>query len=161
MPSPPERLEVIRPGEVVPAFRLTAEDGTVLDSTELVGRKPFVLIFFASWCGVCEHKMPEVKQAIDNAGDILVIGVALDNPDTWSAVAPYVERHDLDFKLVNGQANRKFATAYNPFGSVPVVEVIDQSGIIAELQRGHREGHRDKLVAALEHVQNNRLPSTP
>ncbi len=152
----PSLPEVIRPGEVVPAFRLTAEDGTVLDSKDLVGQRPFVMIFFASWCAVCERKMPDVHAALDAAGNgILVIGVALDNPDTWDAVAPYIARHDMTaFKLVNGQANRKFATAYNPFGSVPILEVIDRSGVISELQRGWRPEHRSKLIAALEHVQS-------
>lgn len=159
-PLPPEpsaelpTLEIIQPGEVVPAFQLTAEDGTKLDSQELVGKKPFMMVFFASWCKVCELKLPVVKKAVDDTGgDILIIGVALDNDDTWERVASYVERHGIgDFKLVRGQENRAFAVAYNPFNSVPVVEVIDRSGVIAELQRGHKGSHEQSLIAALEHV---------
>jgi peroxiredoxin len=161
-PRDRDELEVIRPGHVVPAFKLTAEDGTVLDSEELVGHRPFVMVFFASWCRVCERKLPDVRKALENAGkDILIIGVALDNPDTWKEVADYVKRHDIeDFKLVNGQANRDFARAYNPFGSVPVVEVIDRGGVIAELQRGYKTSHRDELIAALELVGKT-APSGP
>lgn len=149
-------LEVIQPGQIVPAFQLTAEDGTELDSRDLVGKKPFMMVFFASWCKVCELKIPVVKKAVADAGqDILIIGVALDNEDTWKHVAAYVAHHDIgDFKLVRGHENRKFAVAYNPFGSVPIVEVIDGAGIIAELQRGHKGSHEQSLVAALEHVQS-------
>ncbi len=152
-------LEIIKPGEVVPAFSLTAEDGTVLDSKELVGTKPFVMVFFASWCKVCEETLPHVTKALQNAGpDLLTIGVALDNDETWDLVAPFVERHGIGhFKLVRGQQNRRFAVGYNPFGSVPVVEVIDRSGVITELLRGYREGHEARLFSAIELVQNTSL----
>ena len=145
-------LEVIQPNTVVPAFKLTAEDGTELDSAEIVGSKPFVVLFFASWCGVCERKIPEVKKALaDAGGNILVIAVSLDNPDTWGDVAGYVARHDMgDYKLVRGQSYRRFSTAYNPFGRVPIVEVVGGEGIITALQKGWRPAHRDKLTAALE-----------
>lgn len=158
-PETVPELEIIKPGEIVPAFNLTAEDGTVLDSRQLIGKRPFVMVFFASWCKVCERKLPELKEALAAAPeDLLIIGVALDNDETWNAVAPYVERHQIGhFKLVRGQQNRRFATAYNPFGSVPVVEVIDRSGIIAELQRGWKPTHQDKLVTALDHVTRNAM----
>lgn len=159
MAAPREKqIETIEPGKVVPAFRLTTVAGDTVDSTELVGKEPFVVMFFASWCGVCEQKLPLVQKALtEEAGDMLVLGAALDEPETWDRVAPYVERHGLEVTLVRGQEHKGFAMAYDPFGSVPVVMVINQQGVIVDLQRGMREGDEDRLRAALRLVQKTML----
>ncbi|MEM6790344.1 MAG: TlpA disulfide reductase family protein [Myxococcota bacterium] len=148
--------QTIEPGEVVPAFRIASVDGATLDSATIVGREPFVVMFFASWCGVCEQKLPLVQRALKEEGaDIRVFGVALDEPETWDRVAPYVARHELDdVTLIRGLEHRDFATAYDPFGSVPVVMVIDRRGIIADLQRGLRADDDARLRAALRQVQS-------
>jgi len=153
-----EAPKTIAPGEVVPAFRITTVDGETIDSAEVVGKKPFVVLFFASWCGVCEEKLPLVQAALAEEGpDLLVLGAALDEPETWARVAPYVERHALSVTLVRGQAHRDFAGAYDPFGTVPVVMVIDEEGRIVDLQRGMRPGDGDRLLEALRQVRKDPL----
>ena len=153
-----KQVETIEPGQVVPAFRLTTVAGDIVDSSDLVGKKPFVVMFFASWCGVCEEKLPQVQRVLaEEAADMLVLGAALDEPETWDAVAPYVERHGLSVTLVRGQEHKGFAMAYDPFGTVPLVMVINHEGVIVDLQRGPKKGDEDRLRAALRLVQETSL----
>ncbi len=156
--SSEKQIQTIEPGKVVPAFRLTTVAGDTIDSADVVGKKPFVVMFFASWCGVCEQKLPLVQKALtEEAGDMLVLGAALDEPETWHKVAPYMERHGLQVTLVRGQEHKGFAMAYDPFGSVPLVMVINQEGVIVDLQRGVREDDEHRLRAALQLVQKTTL----
>jgi len=151
----PRPSEHIQPGQVVPAFRLTTVDGETIDSADVIGKKPFVVLFFASWCGVCEQKLPVVQQALDEeGGELLVLGTVLDEPETWDAVEPYLERHGLSVTLVRGQEHRGFFRAYDPFGSVPLVMVINQKGVIVDLQRGASPGDGERFREALRLVRD-------
>ncbi len=62
-----EPFRVLSPDELVPEFRVRASDGTLFDSDALVGKRPFVVVFYATWCSVCEMKLPVVKEALSRA----------------------------------------------------------------------------------------------
>src|SRR4051812_19999525 len=49
-PDLDEEPEQIEPDERVPDFLLASERCEIFDSRELVGKQPFVVVFFASWC---------------------------------------------------------------------------------------------------------------
>lgn len=156
--GPGDGVPIIEPGEVVPPFRVTTVDGRVLDSQDLVGKRPFVVVFFAIWCPVCEQKLPLVDAALEAVADddLLVIGGAYDEDETWEKVAPYVKRHGLDDDLavVRIMRHRRFGLSYDPFGRFPLVMVINRAGIIAELQMGLKPGHELALKEALRVVQD-------
>lgn len=144
-------IEVIRPDTRVPPFRVTTTDCRVMDSAELVGKEPFVLLFFSSWCRVCEYKIPLVRAVMDQAGrDILLLGVALDEDDTWLDVESFLERHRLTLPVIRGHRYPRFTTGYNPFQGVPVVVVVGRNGIIMDLQVGLGASDHRRLIHALE-----------
>ncbi|MEM9692103.1 MAG: redoxin domain-containing protein [Myxococcota bacterium] len=150
-------LPTIQPGRVVPAFALEAADGRAIDSSDLVGQRPFVVMFFATWCPVCEQKMPMIAAALrDAAGaDLPIIAGAFDEPETYPALEGYVDQHGLPPRtmLVKVHEHRAFGASYDPFGSFPLIMVIDRNGIIVELQKGLKPRHEAKLAAALRFVQ--------
>jgi thiol-disulfide isomerase/thioredoxin len=152
----------------VPAFDVTTLDCRSLKSGELVGKRPFVLVFFASWCGVCERKMPSVRAAAAALGDqVDFIGVALDEDETWKNVSSFVERHGLAFPIVRGAHYRSFSLGYDPLGSIPVVVVVGRDGVVVDLQVGYSPFDYNRLVGAAalaEKVRPDTLPlpsSTP
>jgi thiol-disulfide isomerase/thioredoxin len=120
-------------------------------STDLVGRQPFVVVFFSSWCRVCDKKMPMVQAAIEEMGDeVPFVGVVLDDDDTWQNVGPFVQRFGLTLPLVRGTRYRSFALGYNPMQSVPVVVVVGRDGYVVDLQVGYSPFDYNRLVGALE-----------
>ena len=69
-------------------LELTDTLGAVCHLTDILphGNGKFVLIdFWASWCGICLHSMPDVKQLTEEYADRLdVVGVSIDTKaDAW------------------------------------------------------------------------------
>jgi peroxiredoxin len=144
-------FRVLSPRESVPPFRLVATDGSVLDSDELVGKRPFVVVFFTTWCGVCELKLPEVRAVAEReAKNVTFVGVPIDDADTWDQVSDYVERHGLQFPIVRGEDFPRFALAYDPLQTVPVVAVVGRDGYLVDYQIGWGPGHARRLRAAVD-----------
>ncbi len=79
-----------------------------------------------------------------------MIGVALDDDDTWPAVPGYVKRHALPFPTVRGEHFPRFALAYDPFQSVPAVAVVGKNGYLIDYQIGFSHSHERRLRGALE-----------
>ena len=155
-PSRPGRSQppiVIAPAERVPEFWLTTEACDVVDSRELVGKQPFVVVFFASWCSVCEHRVPALRAALaERAGQVAAVWVSLDDPrDGWAETDAFLARHALAPRsAVAGREYLRFSLGYNPFRSVPVVVVVGRSGRVVNIQIGAREGDDAALEQALD-----------
>ena len=147
---PPQR---ITPDERVPEFLLATEACDVIDSRELVGKVPFVVVFFASWCSVCDHRMPRLREALERrAGQLTALWVTLDDAqDGWDETHDFLVRHALaPTSAVPGRDFLGFSLGYNPFRSVPVVVVVGRSGRIVGVQIGVREGDDAALEQALD-----------
>jgi hypothetical protein len=147
---PPQR---ITPDERVPDFLLATEACDVIDSHELVGKVPFVVVFFASWCSVCEHRMPQLRQAFERrTGQLRALWVTLDDAqDGWDETHDFLDRHSLaPTSAVAGRDFLGFSLGYNPFRSVPVVVIVGRSGRIVGVQIGVRDGDEVELEQALD-----------
>jgi thiol-disulfide isomerase/thioredoxin len=155
----PENVEVIEPDKRVPEFRVATTECEVLDSERIMGGKPLVLVFFSSWCGVCDKKMPIIRAAIDVIGDeATFIAVALDDDDTWAEVGPFLDRHRVSMPLIRGDRFRRFSLGYNPFRSIPVVVVVGRDSVIVDLQVGMSPFDYNRLLGAVE-IGKRRNPS--
>ena len=68
-------------------LELTDVEGTVCRMNDVVPRHgKYVLIdFWASWCGICIHSMPDIAQLANDYQDVFeVIGVSIDTkPEAW------------------------------------------------------------------------------
>jgi thiol-disulfide isomerase/thioredoxin len=144
--------EVIAPHERVPDFLLATEDCQVFDSRELVGKRPFVVVFFASWCSVCEQKMPLVRTLLEERGqDLTSFFVSLDEGAAKADARAFLTRHGLGpSSFVLGRDFLGFALGYDPFRSVPVVVVVGRSGRVVDVQIGVRDGDAERLEQALD-----------
>jgi hypothetical protein len=148
-----EAPRLIAPDERVPEFLLATEACQVFDSKELVGKQPFVVVFFASWCSVCEHKIPRLRDALHaRAGQLTSLWVTLDDAgDGWTETEEFLERHDIGrLSAVAGRDYLGFSLGYNPFRSVPVVVVVGRSGRVVGVQIGVRDGDDVQLEQALD-----------
>ena len=135
---------------LVPPFRIETTEGDVLDSSELVGQRPFMLVYFATWCGVCRATLPMVRFVLDRYDpDIEVYGVVMDDANTWHRVPAYLEKYDIDYELVRAERFPRFAAAYSPSGIVPAVTVVGKRGFLVHYQHGYSREHFPRLVEAL------------
>ena len=147
-----ERPQFITPEERVPEFLLASQSCEIFDSQRLVGKQPFVVVFFASWCSVCEHKIPLVRQALaERADELTSLFVSLDDADGWAGTEAFLDRHGMGAtSAVAGRDFLGFSFGYNPFRSVPVVVIVGRSGRVVDVQVGVREGDGARLEQALD-----------
>lgn len=136
--------------EIAPPFRVRLDDGTVLDSREVVGERALVLVFFATWCPYCTREMPLVRKALEGiGGDVVPIAVSLDGGDTFDGARPFLERYGLQLPLVRGEENFAFVRDYDPHGTIPQVVVVARDGRVVDVQQGHDPDHLDRLRSAI------------
>ncbi len=155
-PAPPveedtgEPFRALSPTERVPAFRVRTTSGTPVDSRDLVGKSAFVVVFFATWCEVCEMKLPVLSRALEViGGDIPVIGVSVDEPSTWHMVDGYLARLGFEHPTVRATDYPRFSTAYDPVSTVPAVAIVGRNGYLVDYQLGYGPSHPRRLLLAL------------
>jgi peroxiredoxin len=134
----------------VPEFKLKSVDGRMFDSEQLVGDRAFVFMFFATWCRMCDKKLAAVRRALRRTGTVTMIGVSVDDAQTWSDVTPFVKHHGLEMPVVPALENPKFAIEYNPFHTVPLVVVVGRNGGLVDYQLGYQGDDEERFVAAVQ-----------
>jgi len=120
--------EVGRPYE----FLLTTLEGAVVDSETLRG-KVVMIDCWASWCGPCMSKMPELKEIYRkwHPQGLELIGLSFDQ-DAKAAGAAF-KRYEIPWPLVlvpTDQQERQLWTAATRIIRLPRILLLDQQGVL-------------------------------
>jgi thiol-disulfide isomerase/thioredoxin len=128
--APAAAQEGIAVGAKAPAVVIADLDGKPVDLGQMIGRKPFVLEFWATWCSVCEELLPKVKAARAAYGDrVEFYGVNVTVNQTKERVRRYLERHDPPFRTLyddKGAAARAYDVPITSY-----IVVVDGAGKVA------------------------------
>jgi peroxiredoxin len=77
---------------------------------------------------------------------LLVLGVAMDGPESAAEVPAFVKRHEVGFPVVLDDDSR-IASLYDPKKSMPFSVLIGRDGHIVAVREGYNPGD-EKLVEA-------------
>lgn len=82
------------PGQELPVFRIANADGKYLSSTDIVGKKPFLLIYFQPDCDECRRftSLLTKNNAVFERYDVVMV---------TNAGLKELQRFVIDFKLRN------------------------------------------------------------
>jgi cytochrome oxidase Cu insertion factor (SCO1/SenC/PrrC family) len=149
-PKSARPLETVRVGGPAPSFRAKSLDGQWFDSKDLVGRRAFAVLSFATWCEVCPHKLPLVREAARDRPEVLVIAVTLDDESTLGDLDGYLKQTPMGFPVVIGMKFPRFGYGYDPRGVVPAVAVVGRDGVVIDYQTGISSSDRERLAWAFE-----------
>jgi len=135
-------------GTKAPDFTARDVDGKTFRLSDHVGKEVVLLDFWSTFCEPCKAEFPHLRAMYDQnkAKGLLVVGVAMDGPETVADVPAFVKRQDLGFPVVLDDDSR-IASLYNPKKSMPLSVIIDRAGKIAVVREGYNPGD-EKLVAA-------------
>ena len=122
-------------GEPVPEFVADDLDGESFTTADLRGRA-HLLVFFTSWCGVCQAEMPKYGALHRDlaAQGFSVVGVNCDREGDQAAIARrYRDDHDLPFRVIldRGALARAFRLSVYPH-----LVLIDAAGQIRWVHQG-------------------------
>lgn len=127
---PADAQEGLRVGAKAPAVVISDLDGKPVDLAQYIGRKPYMLEFWATWCSVCEELLPKVKAAHAAYGaKVEFLGVNVTVNQTKERVRRYLERHDPPFRTLYDEQGVA-ARAYD----VPItsyIVIVDAQGKVA------------------------------
>jgi thiol-disulfide isomerase/thioredoxin len=127
-------------------------DGKPIDLATVIGKKPVLLEFWATWCPLCKALMPRIDAAHTRLGDkmeFFAIGVGVNQ--TPASIKRHLAQHPIPLKVLydgQGAAVRAFdapATSY--------VVVLDAQGKVVYTGQGD-EQNIDAAVAKA-------FPATP
>jgi thiol-disulfide isomerase/thioredoxin len=125
-------------GARAPAVVVPSLDGAPLDLATLVGQKPFLLEFWATWCEVCEALLPTVRAARAAFGEqVEFLGVNVAVNQTPERVRRYVAVKRPPFRTLYDSAGVSTRAYEAPTTSFIVI--VDRSGRIAYTGTGERQ----------------------
>ncbi len=92
-------LAPVATGDAMPDFALPLLDGGTLQRRDLVGA-PHLLIFWTTWCGVCESEMPMYAAIAARHPTLRVVGINADREgEVAELVRRYRDTHELRFPI--------------------------------------------------------------
>jgi peroxiredoxin len=125
-------------GSKAPTATLNDVNGKPVDLAKIIGTKPVLLEFWATWCSNCKELEPRMLAAHRTYGaDVAIFAVAVPLNQSLERVKRYVEQYKYPFPML-WDAEGDFAGAYEAPATSYVV-VIDRKGTIVYTGLGGKQ----------------------
>jgi peroxiredoxin len=143
-----------------PDFALQDIDGRTFALSQHSGKEIVLLDFWATWCEPCARELPHLEalsQRYKGQG-LLVVGVAMDGPETVASVAPFTRRYGVTFPVVLDEDTR-VASLYNPRRAAPFMVIIDRAGRVAKTREGYNMGDEKAIEEDVRELLTSPTPT--
>ena len=117
--------------------------------------KPFVITFWATWCGPCikEHNaLDEVYSDWQKETGVKIFAVSIDDSRTTAKVKPFVEGQGWEVEVLL-DVNKDLARAMN-VSNPPHTFLFDGSGQIVYQHTGYFDGAEEDLYEEILKLKN-------
>ncbi|MGE5926402.1 MAG: TlpA family protein disulfide reductase [Gemmatimonadota bacterium] len=139
--------EGVEVGARAPAVVVKDLDGLPRDLGAVIGRKPVLLEFWATWCTSCQAMMPSLRAMRERfGGAVEFYGINVTISETRDGVRQYVKEHAPPFETLYDEEGVA-ARAYDPPATSYIV-ITDAAGTVVYTGSG---GQQD-LEPALRQV---------
>jgi peroxiredoxin len=137
-----------RPAGMATDFAVRDTDGKTFRLSDHLGKEVILLDFWATWCEPCLSEMPHLERMYEEnkAKGFLVVGIAMDGPETVADVPSFAQRHEMTFPVVLDEDSH-VVSIYNPKRSAPLSVLIDRKGRIVRVRESYNPGD-ENLVRA-------------
>lgn len=124
------------PGEALPLFSAQSLEGQPVELNKIVGKKPVLLVFWASWCPSCKAEVPKLNRLYEKLGPkgMVFLGINIGANDSPERARAFIQKTGMKYPVVFDQ-NSAITRTYRVLG-VPTLVVADKGGRI--VFQGHQ-----------------------
>lgn len=125
-------------GSTAPVITLNGMDDKPVNLADVIGKKPVVLEFWATWCGNCKELEPRFLAAQRKYGSqVAFYGIAVPINQSLDRVKRYVTEHKYPFPML-WDKDGAYAGAFDVPATSYVV-VIDRTGKVVSTDLGGKQ----------------------
>ncbi|OQX12923.1 MAG: hypothetical protein BWK76_16970 [Desulfobulbaceae bacterium A2] len=123
-------------GDSLPVFAGQGLDGQAIDLQQVIGKKPVVLVFWASWCPSCKSEVPKLNRLVAKyaAKGMVFVGVNIGANDSPERARAFMQKTAMNYPVLFDQ-DSSITRRYRVLG-VPTIVVANKSGRI--VFQGHQ-----------------------
>jgi peroxiredoxin len=135
-------------GAAATDFTLRDLDGKNVRLSDYLQKDVVLIDFWATWCVPCAAELPHLEKLYEDYKDrgFVVLGVAMDGPESVAQVGPFARRYNLQFPVLLDEET-KVVNIYNPKRTAPLSVLIDRKGQIARIRSGYSAGDEQLIHA--------------
>lgn len=124
----PASLPAVQQGQPIIPFKGTALDGQPIDLYQVIGNKPVMLIFWASWCPSCKTEVPKINHLAEKYRDrgMEFIAVNVGYNDSVERAQAFARANNMHYPAYF-DGSGKVSEQYQLLG-VPTIIIADKHG---------------------------------
>jgi thiol-disulfide isomerase/thioredoxin len=120
-------------GKPAPSFSLATLDGKTISNADLRG-KPYVVNFWASWCGPCREEFPYFQEAAAKLGGrVAFLGV--DSQDASDAAKQFLSEFPVPYPSYQ-DPDEKIVESFDARFGLPATAFYDSQGELVYTKQG-------------------------
>jgi peroxiredoxin len=146
--------ETAKVGQPAPDFTAELVAGEGPKSIKEAAGKVVILDFWATFCDPCKKSFPAYQKIVDdNGGQVVVIGVSVDEPDnaTKDQLVDFAKQTGATFPIVWDKAGNIRGKLYD-VPKMPTSYIIDKTGVVRHMHAGYEDGEDARVAAEVKEL---------
>ena len=123
-------VSAVQQGQQLVPFKGTDLEGKPIDLAQIVGKKPIMLVFWASWCPSCKTEVPKINQLAEKyrSRGMEFIAVNVGYNDSVERAQAFARKTGMTYPAIF-DGSGKITERYMLQG-VPTIIIADKKGTI-------------------------------
>jgi thiol-disulfide isomerase/thioredoxin len=114
-----------------------------------IGKKIFVIDFWASWCKPCKTLLKRLQEIKNQDNDVEIIAISIDDASAQAMAVNYIQGKRFDF-ITLFDAEGQVAKMLNPALQIPFTLIVNRRGEIVYSHAGYVSGIEKEIMVKIQ-----------